>query len=252
MTDSSGLSFDKAEYASGASASAPCANCRSPLVGQYWKWQNHAVCDACRTKVSETFAKALTGAAFRKAFLQGGGVAIACGIAYAIFVALTKYQIAFATIGIAVLVAKQIRKASGGASGLRFQVLAVALTYFASTMGYLPDIFRGLDEASNTTEAATVSTPGTSASPAPPAEQEHKASGGQALLAIGWLIGIMLAAPFLEITEAPIGVLIVLIGLWQAWKLSRGLPTTIEGPFQVAAPATGPPVGGPPAGPAAP
>jgi hypothetical protein len=147
MTDTPGLSFDKAEYASGGDASAPCANCRSPLVGQYWKWQNHAVCDGCRTKVSGTFAKALTGAAFRRALLQGGGVAIACGIAYAAFVAVTKFQIAFATIGIAVLVAKQVRKASGGAGGLRFQVLAVALTYFASTMGYLPSIFEGIAHA---------------------------------------------------------------------------------------------------------
>jgi hypothetical protein len=117
-------------------------------------------------------------------------------------------------------------------------------------MGYLPSIFASLDDT--TTQATGAATQGSSAAPAPAAEPEHKASGGQALLAIAWLIGIMLAAPFLEIAEAPIGVLIVLLGLWQAWKLSRGLPTTIEGPFRVAAPSIGPPVSGAPAGPTAP
>ena len=44
-----------------------------------------------------------------------------------------------------------------------------------------------------------------------------------------------------NVTEAPIGVLIVGFGLWEAWKLSRGIPIRIEGPYRVA-PSTGPPV----------
>jgi hypothetical protein len=249
MGETSDLRFDRAEYASGSEAIAPCANCRAPLRDQYWKWQNHVVCDACRTRVSETLAKSYTPEAFRKALLQGGAVALGCGIAYAVFAGVVKIQLALATIGIAILVSRQIRKASGGAGGPRFQVLAVALTYFASTMGYLPNILDAIrDEPPAKTEAASVASGPSEAHTAAPTE-EHHASGGDTLKALAWLIGIMLAAPFLEITEAPIGVLIVLIGLWQAWKLSRGLPMHIDGPFRVATP-TGPPADAP-AGPPA-
>jgi hypothetical protein len=243
MGDTSDLRFDRAEYASGGEAIAPCANCGAPLRDQYWKWQNHVVCDACRARVSETLAKSFTAAAFRKALLQGGGIALGCGIAYAVFVGVTHFQLALATIGIAILVSKQIRKASGGAGGPRFQVLAVALTYFASTMGYLPGIVEAIrDTSSATTQTASAASDSTQPHAQAPAE-EHQATGGDTLKALLWLIGIMLAAPFLEITEAPIGVLIVVIGLWQAWKLSRGLPIHIDGPFRVATPATGPPAG---------
>jgi hypothetical protein len=56
------------------------------------------------------------------------------------------------------------------------------------------------------------------------------------------LLAITLAAPVLAATSAPIGLLIVGFGLWEAWKLSRGLPLTLDGPYRTA-PATGPPAG---------
>jgi len=34
----------------------------------------------------------------------------------------------------------------------------------------------------------------------------------------------------------------VVFGLWEAWKLSRGIPLTIDGPYRVAPPSTGPPL----------
>jgi hypothetical protein len=240
---SSELSFERAEYTSGDSASAPCANCRQPLREQYWKWQSQLVCDGCRGKVAETLARSQSGAAFRKALLVGGGTALACGVAYAVFVGVTKVQFALATIGIAFAIARVVRKASGGISGRRFQVLAVALTYVASSMGYLPGIIQGIRETPAKHAASQAETPSSPSEPnaAPAPGEKHKASLLDLFMALGMLFGIMLAAPFLEITEAPIGVLIVAFGLWEAWKLPRGIPIRIEGPYRVA-PSTGPPV----------
>jgi hypothetical protein len=153
--------------------------------------------------VAAGFAKANTGAAFGKAVLLGGLTAIGCGIGYAVFVSVTRMQLALITIGIAYVVASVVRKASGGFSGPRFQVLAVVLTYLASTMGYAPGLLTALREDG-----------------AP-----HAVS----------LLITMLAAPFLELTSAPIGVLIVGFGLWEAWRRSRGVPAALEGPFRVAA-----------------
>jgi hypothetical protein len=251
------LSFDKATYASpaGEAASAvPCGNCKQPLGEQYWTWQRHMVCARCRDVLAATMATSRSASAFGKAVFQGGLAALACGAAYATFVGVTNIQIAFATIGIAVVIAKVVRKASRGVSGRRFQVLAVALTYLASTMGYAPGIIHALRSSGSHHTAASGSEG--SAPPSAGADRDVSpaataASGtdGQAvasksgasgkaagpldvIVALAYLLGIMLAAPFLELTEAPIGVVIVLIGLWQAWKLSRGVPTTIDGPFR--------------------
>jgi hypothetical protein len=193
-----------------ARPSAPCGNCRKALGDPYWTWQRHAVCASCRDRLTALMTDSQSAAAFGKAALQGAFAALVCGVAYAVFVAVTNYQLAFATIGIAYVIAKVVRGASRGVSGVRYQVLAVALTYFASTMGYVPALYEGLKQASHDSKPVV-------------------------------LLAILLAAPFLELSESPLGAIIVAIGLWQAWKQTRGVPTAIDGPFRSAAPETGAP-----------
>jgi hypothetical protein len=246
------LQFDKATYASGdAGGVVPCGQCKQPLGEQYWRLQTFLLCDRCKTGIQASLDKSQSASSFGKALLQGGLVALGCGIGYAIFVGVTSIQFALITIGIGYLVAKTVRKASGGLSGRKFQVLAVVLTYLASTMGYAPGIFNAIKDSGDKHQVAGAASgvaaapsapsapvtatgePGTSSASADPGAN-RPVGVGQLLLAIAMLIGIMLAAPFLEITEAPIGVLIVLFGLWEAWKLSKGVNVVIEGPFRVA------------------
>jgi hypothetical protein len=262
MTETgSALRFDRADYEKAPGAGPRCGVCKGPLAPEYWRWQGVIFCSACRPKVGDKIAESQSRGAYAKAALQGAGVALACGIGYAVFVGVTKMQLALVTIGIAYVVARVVRKASGGLGGKRFQILAVALTYFASTMGYAPGIIKGVREMQAKREAAAVYSTGSDDSPAyesardgnaseahgaaPPASDAaghaHTATprGGMRSMIFGlaFLLGLMLAAPFLEITSAPIGVIIVLIGLWQAWKLTRGVPIAIEGPYRVAPPA---------------
>jgi hypothetical protein len=238
------IDFDRAKYAAnedGANASAaPCAHCKQPIEDEYWKVQTQAVCKQCRDKVADMISRSSSRKSLGKAALEGGLVALGCGIAYAIFVGVTNIQIAFATIGIAIVVARVVRKASGGLGGRRFQVLAVALTYLASTMGYVPPIFKGLKEGASKPSHAQVAKEkqgaDVSANASAPADAEPpKQNPFVALvMAVGILLGIMLAAPFLEITDSPLGLVIVAIGLWQAWKLTREAHIAIEGPFHLA------------------
>jgi hypothetical protein len=217
------LRFDRAEYSTDAGpGKTPCSICRGSLGEQYYKWQRQIVCAACRDKVAGTLARSQSAAAFGKAAALGGATALACGVAYAIFVGLTKMQLALATIAIAWVIAKTIRKASGGIGGRRFQILAVALTYLASAMGYLPGVLAAVSHAAGGQASGAA----------------HTSVAGF-LLGIGFLVAVTLAAPFLEIAQAPIGVLIVVFGLWEAWRLSRGVPLTVEGPYRVARPAPG-------------
>jgi hypothetical protein len=248
MSDTgSELRFDRATFTKDAGSGVPCASCKGPLGDEYWKWQQHVFCTRCRDKLAGLISDSQSNARFGKAVLLGGATAIGCGIAYAIFVAATKMQFALVTIGIAFLIAKVLRKASGGPGGRRYQVLAVALTYVSATMGYAPGIWEGLKQAaehSHAKEAKEAKDKVAAASsdqtaPAPePVKKQGSAFGF--LVAVAWLVGIMLAAPFLEATEAPIGLLIVAFGLWEAWKLSRGPPLRLEGPFRVASPAASP------------
>jgi hypothetical protein len=259
-----GLRFDRAEYSGRglSSSAAPCANCRRPIEGQYWKWQSHLVCDDCRGSLAAKITEVTSRGSFGKAVLQGGGVAVLCGIGYAVFAAVAKMELALITIGIGFLVAKAVRKASGGVGGRRFQVLAVVLTYLGSTMGYMPAVFNGLKEgarhahhaqatasASATADAPAGSEPvagegaPAAATPAtPPEAAPRKMNPFVALVAlVAVVVGISLAGPFLELTTSPLGLLIVAFGLWEAWRLSRGVPMVIEGPYKLAPPAAAPP-----------
>jgi hypothetical protein len=131
----------------------------------------------------------------------------------------------------------------------------------ASAMGEGPSIYAALKGAGHPHAAASsvadvrpasappIAPTARGSDPSPRAEpsadrSEKKPAGPLAIVvALAFVVTLTLAAPFLEITDAPINAIIILIGLWEAWRRSRGLPIVIEGPFRVAVapPATAPP-----------
>lgn len=240
------LSFEKATYETSGDQGTPCANCNGSLGEQYWQWQTRPVCATCRATISETLAASQSKKAFGRAVVLGGLTALGCGIAYAVFVAVTDYQLALLTIGIAFVVAKVLRHCSKGVGGRKYQVLALVLTYFASAMGYAPAIISGFREGADeqTGEAAaaardasaTADAASSSASPvaATTSASASAPAAGTLLIGIAALIAFLMAAPILAATQAPMGLLIVGFGLWEAWKLTQGLSLTLEGPFRVA------------------
>jgi hypothetical protein len=241
------LSFDKATYTHDASAGPPCSNCKGPLGEQYWQWQTRSVCAKCRGQLSELLERSQSKSAFWRAVWLGSATALGCGVAYAIFVAVANFQFALVTIGIAFLIAKVMRRCSAGVGGRKYQILAVVLTYVASAMGYAPGVMSGLRGDSDEAESASQPTAAgakpdrpKSAARAREAREAHAPTNehvgaGQLLLGLALIFGITLAAPILAATEAPMGLLIVGFGLWEAWKLSRGLPLTLDGPYRAGA-----------------
>jgi hypothetical protein len=237
-----GISFDRAAYADKREGGPPCANCSRPLGEQYWQWQTRPICGDCRGRLTELLAESQSSKSFGRAALLGGGTALACGVGYAVFVAVTHIQLALVTIGIAFVVARVIRRCSGGIGGRKYQILAVALTYVASAMGYAPGVYGGFKSAAAEHSSSSRSSSATSTDD-DGAPSDHRRGGpGATLTALALFFAFTLAAPVLAATEAPIGLLIVGFGLWEAWKLSRGLPLTLDGPYR-ATPATGPPAG---------
>jgi len=166
---------------------------------------------------------------------------------------------------VGVMVGKAVRKGSGGRGGRGYQVLAVVLTYCCIAANYVPDVIQGIAEAAhrqrstqttqdggsqatapNPSGAPTAAAPDSGtvpASPAHPSTAHPKPSVAKAALLLvmlaGIVFGLALAAPFLGGMQNAIGLLIIGIALWQAWKLTARRRLAITGPYQV----------GPPAGP---
>lgn len=59
---------------------------------------------------------------------------------------------------------------------------------------------------------------------------------GTVLFGIGVLLLIVCAAPFLAGIQNVIGIIIIGIGMYEAWKLNRRVPLVITGPHALAAP----------------
>jgi len=61
---------------------------------------------------------------------------------------------------------------------------------------------------------------------------------GQFILAVLALLAFAAALPFLAGVENLVGLLIIAIGLWQAWKLNQRKELDITGPFTAGRPTT--------------
>lgn len=199
-----GLSFDRAEP-----ERARCGNCNGDLEDRYWTLGAHVLCEACQRDVSHVLTQGRSPAAFARATLYGTGTALACGAGYALFVHLTGYQLALITIAIAYAVARVLRHFGGAGADWRYRAVAVLLTYVASTLGYAPAVWGAL-------------------------------SGGGSPSIVGFVL-LTLVAPFAVATQAPLGLLIVGFGLWEAWRRSAGVDLQVLGPFAVTGSATAAP-----------
>jgi hypothetical protein len=74
-------------------------------------------------------------------------------------------------------------------------------------------------------------------------------SPGKAMLAVSLLVVVLFAiacvAPFLGGLQGVIGIVIIGIGLYEAWKINRRAPLVVAGPSRVGA-APGPSAAAPP------
>ncbi|HXH63503.1 MAG TPA: hypothetical protein VNG95_04910 [Gemmatimonadales bacterium] len=246
-----GLQFDRAETPAATAAGSACVICKQPLSGSYFEVNGKTVCPACRDRLNTELNKYSPGVRFARALGLGAGAAvIGAGIYYGIS-ALTGYEFGLVAIIVGLLVGKAVRKGSGGRGGWRYQALAMALTYLAIVATYTPYVFKGIKESMDSRvarDSSQVTTIDSTATPdravTPPAAtsatpSKSRPGAGAIIVAFALLAGIILAAPIIAGVSSPIGLLIVAIALYEAWKINRGAAFTITGPYRVAAPSTG-------------
>jgi hypothetical protein len=178
--------------------------------------------------------------------LRGGGlglVAAAVGAAvYYAIAAMTGYEFGLMSIVLGLMVGVAVRVGARGRGGWRYQALAMLLCYSAICATYVPRIISAAQKQGTAAapQPATGSPRAVQASalvqpaaarPAEAAAVEGPPTPGRFFKALGMLFLFALALPFLAGAENVMGLVIIAIGLYEAWKVNRGAPYSVSGPF---------------------
>lgn len=244
MSEQPGIQFDRAEF-EGTAAAAQCAVCGQGLVGYYFDANGKTVCERCKFAIEAhmTGGSGLGRAA--RAIGAGTVAAILGALIYYGIAAATGYEFGLIAVVVGYGVGAAVRWGANGRGGWRYQTLAVALTYLAIVATYVPPIIKGIKEGMNEASAKTAPASTGEAAVTPAAdkpasvatEPAPKLGAGTIALALALLVGIVLAAPFLAGFQNIIGIVIIGIGLYEAWKLNKRVQLTITGPHAIGAPA---------------
>jgi hypothetical protein len=252
MTENGGLQFDAAEP-TGSAEPLKCGQCGTSLDTVYHAINDKVVCEGCRRAAEQLVALSGAPSTLARALWRGLGAAVIGAAIYYAILAATGYEVGLVAILVGYLVGRAVNKGSRGIGGLRYQILAVALTYCAIVSTYVPLIIRAAREQAVTQAAPadslaaaggdatapagadTGSTPvAADAKPGAPADTST-VSFAQFAGALGTLVLFILAVPFLAGLQNIIGILIIGFGLFEAWRVNRRVKLAFSGPHQVSA-----------------
>ena len=263
------LQFDVAE--SSASNDAPhdahCGGCGQPIRDTYYEVNGSLVCAGCRASIEQP-----RGTRLRRV-LQAAGLgtlaAIGGSLLYFGVAAITGREFGLVAIAVGFMVGTAVRKGSGGRGGWAYQTLAIALTYLAIVSTYVPLVVKEFQKEGSGGSARehaatpvpmdtiTISARGPSGTapradssararrtdnapvmqagtprPAPHAASTHLGPG-TVLLGIGALVLLAAIVPIAAGFSNLIGLLIIGIAVFEAWKLNRRVQLTIAGPYRL-------------------
>ena len=233
MSDTAGLQLDRAEF-DGTYGTA-CGACAKALTTEYYEANGLTVCADCCEKLRAVGTTGTSLTRGMRALAAGAAAALAGSVLYYAILALTGYEFGLIAIVVGMVVGKAVNWGAHGRGGWRYQAMAIALTYLAIVSSYVPLIVRQIgkqpvaaEASARTGETATPAAQNQAADEAPP-------TAAGAIAAIAILIGLVLALPFLGGVENIMGMIIIGIGLYEAWKFNRKGRVTITGPHAIAA-----------------
>jgi hypothetical protein len=205
-----------------------CTSCSQAIPGEYFHVAGAVACPGCAQARLADRQRRGGWPEFVRAALFGLGAAIAGSLLFAIVAWAVHARFGLLAIVVGVMVGKAVLMGSRGSRGRRYQVLAVLLTYGAITTSYVPEILSGLTQARSKLEAQQR----TAGQPAP-LRPNHEVTAARFVLAMAVLVVLALAAPLLLLLQGSgfIGLIIIGIGLLQAWRLTRPDVVAIMGPY---------------------
>jgi hypothetical protein len=233
------IDFERAEMPEEAAEAPSCRICGTAIGTSYYEIAGRMSCPGCNQRLSAELTRAFSIRTFFRALMFGGGAAIGGSIVWYYFGKLTGYNLSLIAIAIGIVIGLAIRKATGGIGGKRYQALAMFLTYSAIVWTNVPRI---LDELANRPPPAEVQpgaqssvgvAPVPSATSQPPVQREPPPPVTLKQFLFAWLVlfAFAYAVPFLGGAKSILSVIIIGIGLYEAWKFTKGTPIPIKGPF---------------------
>jgi hypothetical protein len=229
--ESAELQFDKVDAV--PDAVRVCSRCQARFEQEYFEAAGNFICPACARQIGGESEPA----AFWRAAGYGAGAALLGTIIWYSIVALTSYEFGLIAIVVGLFVGYAVRKGSRGRGGWRYQALAMALTYVSITASYIPLVIEAAQEQDVVENGASAVAEATLGGEAEGAARASLAELGLAML---FVFAIALASPFLSGVENIMGLIIIAIGLYEAWKLNKRVVVT--GPYHIrAGPAPAPP-----------
>lgn len=179
--------------------------------------------------------------AYIRGLLFGIVAAIGGLILYAAFEIITGWVIGYLALAVGYMVGKSMMFGSKGIGGRRYQITAVLLTYAAVSMASIPVYIsqvskekavrqEQLQQQQHEQQQFENEFGKQGEIPAP---QPKPKVNFWAALATLTLVG--LASPFLELQDlvhGGIGIIILLVGIQIAWKLTAGKRVALSGPFE--------------------
>jgi hypothetical protein len=240
--------FGKAEY-SASRDTGRCAICQQPIGSAYYRVKQAIACEACALK-AKLQTPSDSHSAFLRAVMFGVAAAILGMAGYALFTIATGIYIGYVSLAVGWLIGKAMKAGSSGFGGRRYQITAVLLTYAAVSIAAIPiamaQYAKNPPPRPAASQVAPLS-PGDSDQPAAAAAPPSDEARPSFVSAIGSLVLLGLASPFLDLQQDPfhggIGLLILFVGMRFAWQFTAGTESpSIAGPFaNRAAPASPPP-----------
>ena len=228
------LDFDRADFSAGDSGKT-CAICGKTAEPEYYQLGGRDICPPCAAlKRAERESAGALG--FSRALLFGAGAALAGSALYAIISAVTGYQFSLIAIAIGWLVGRAVMTGTGGRGGRKYQILAVLLTYFAITTSYIPEMIVQLNKAAEPPAAGQpAATPAPESAKAPAPDGPPSALGYA--VAVVLIIGLSFVLPFVALADGFSGIInlvIIAIGLQQAWRSTHIDDAALLGPYTTA------------------
>ena len=239
-----GLQFDHVVAAPTAEAThdggVVCAACQTSISTEYFDLGGQVLCERCRRRL-ELAADTPRGVA---PLLIAGASGLAAGIAGAIVyysvIAIAHLEIGIVAILIGYMVGYAVRRGAGGRGGLRFQVLAVALTYLSVAFAYTPLVVSAVRNQRTGEMAAQRNATGS-----PGAGMTATSRTGEAPRPIGVLKLILFLGAFVatlpvavilgNLPSSLITLVIITIGMRQAFRMTAAPMLEFRGPYRVGA-----------------
>lgn len=177
---------------------APCAECRGAIADTYYEADEGVICAACHTRLTSGSSSQESDGRFSRALALGITAAVVAAVVYFAMLAAIGREVSLALLLVGFAVGKAVRIGSRGRGGRQYQWLAVALTYIAMVVTYVPFVLKGSAAAD-----------------------------------VGALLLLAAAAPVLEGIAHGLTLIMITIALGQAWRMNRRVETKLTGPYRV-------------------